>query len=983
MADQADKSDDLIAELARLMATTGPAADAKGSSTVKVTSPPANGAPPRIRIPGMDNPVEVPVSARPASPQPAPTQPAPGPTPSAAADRPAGISIRIPGMEPPPGLVQQRAAVPPSPVQAGAGQPRPVAPPIAAATPNPSAEAPKPSAGAANPAGQGPTPSAQPQAGPSKFDFGALSKTPPVVNTEPLKALQDRQATTHVTRPTTPVRAPDAGPTPPAGVRRFDTEPARAEPVAPRAEPARPAAETPALQRAEPPKVEAGLKFESPRTEAPRIEPPMFAAPRFDAARPEPQRPQPVKSEARSEPAKSEPVKSEPVKYEPVRSEQPRPEVARAEPAKAEQVKAESVKAETVPPLVLPPSIANAPSAPPVMAPAPKPAETRAADPGSAEVADIPNFDFDFGFGAPAAPKGRESNTPPGAEGGSDASPDAGYDPIAALIAADLDAADGAAKPAPAKPVQAPPAAHAQAAASPRPAGGNAPPVQRAAPSVRPQPVEDSFEVPPIVPRVPGASTRSVADMSDPMSEIESLIGEAVRVDLTPREPTVQRPSQSAAPMPAATPAAPVVPPLNTQFPPRRAGIKDKDAGVEAAEQAIMAAAAATGTEIGRVKAEKPAEVPYRRARRQKAERPEGRSVVKPLVGLALAAVLLVAASLGLYWVLGMGRDQGDAPILSADAGPAKVPPAPAANSGEARSSVVFDELDGRNTASTEQLVPRGETDVAEVIAEVPGGTGAAASDNELANRKVRTVTVRPDGTIVSSDDAVAGAAALPVDRPNVPALPDGLTSQSELLAAAESQSPRTILPSASGSASAGAAGTGTGALALVPSAGTLSPEPAEAAPVTINPAAQLNPSLVAPIPQPRIANRQQRLAALTGGASSPSPVTAVIPPSAGAPAAQPAPTQAPVSSGAAVNANAFVQLTSLPTETEARQQASVMTSRWGSLFNGQGLVIQRAELSGGRVTYRVRLPANSLQSATQICASIKSNGGDCFATNS
>ncbi len=47
----------------------------------------------------------------------------------------------------------------------------------------------------------------------------------------------------------------------------------------------------------------------------------------------------------------------------------------------------------------------------------------------------------------------------------------------------------------------------------------------------------------------------------------------------------------------------------------------------------------------------------------------------------------------------------------------------------------------------------------------------AETTEGGLANRKVRTVTVRPDGTIVSGDDAVAGAEALPVDRPNVPAV--------------------------------------------------------------------------------------------------------------------------------------------------------------------------------------------------------------------
>ena len=59
--------------------------------------------------------------------------------------------------------------------------------------------------------------------------------------------------------------------------------------------------------------------------------------------------------------------------------------------------------------------------------------------------------------------------------------------------------------------------------------------------------------------------------------------------------------------------------------------------------------------------------------------------------------------------------------------------------------------------------------------------TPAAGDDSEsgLANRKVRTVTVRPDGTIVSGDDAVAGGEALPVERPNVPAVPSAESHQS------------------------------------------------------------------------------------------------------------------------------------------------------------------------------------------------------------
>ncbi len=69
---------------------------------------------------------------------------------------------------------------------------------------------------------------------------------------------------------------------------------------------------------------------------------------------------------------------------------------------------------------------------------------------------------------------------------------------------------------------------------------------------------------------------------------------------------------------------------------------------------------------------------------------------------------------------------------------------------------------------------------------------------------------------------------------------------------------------------------------------------------------------------------------------------------------------------------------------TEADAQASIRAAqaRWGSLFGGNQLIIQRADLGQKGIRYRVRLPASSLQEATQICASIKADGGDCFATN-
>ena len=60
-------------------------------------------------------------------------------------------------------------------------------------------------------------------------------------------------------------------------------------------------------------------------------------------------------------------------------------------------------------------------------------------------------------------------------------------------------------------------------------------------------------------------------------------------------------------------PDAPVVPPLNTAFAPRRSRLKDD--GKAAAEEAILAAVAATGDDVRSVEPQMADESPYRRLR--------------------------------------------------------------------------------------------------------------------------------------------------------------------------------------------------------------------------------------------------------------------------------------------------------------------------------------------------------------------------------
>lgn len=572
--------------------------------------------------------------------------------------------------------------------------------------------------------------------------------------------------------------------------------------------------------------------------------------------------------------------------------------------------------------------------------------------------ADHSDFNFDFGFG---------KNPPPSASPPRPTTPPAD-DPIADLIAAELD-------DAPAAPDD-----------KPRPVFSAAKPATSAPPPLKPvtvaprAPETDRFAVSPGVgldmkptPGQPAAPSRAeLPAESDPMSEIESLIGEAVRVELSAPGPVkVQAAQPRVEPQIAfdadgddedegddeAVPAhrpepAPIVPPLTAQFAPRRSSLKD-EVGAGGAEDAILAAAAASGAQLDRIDPSIGDESPYRRLKVTPARSGFFAGGTRQYVGMAVAATLLLAAGLGLYWVLNIGRGQvatGDtAPQLTADATPVKEIPSvePAA---ETARSPVLEQIDGTSAApSVEQLVSTDETNGAPVVVAREVTPTGGDSDNGLASRKVRTVTVRPDGTIVSGDDAVAGAEELPVDRPNVPAVPatdtPNLLNEPLSIAATE---PIDISPT---------------------------PTAADGGPV-------FNPNLVAPIPR----SFPVREAGATTAAVATAPVVGAQTPNGqidllgGATPA--APTQvAAVTPADAGNAAAYVQLSSSPSESDAQASLRAMSNRYGSLFGGNSLGIQAANLGQKGTWYRVRLPAASLGEAQRICASIKANGGDCIVT--
>jgi len=480
-------------------------------------------------------------------------------------------------------------------------------------------------------------------------------------------------------------------------------------------------------------------------------------------------------------------------------------------------------------------------------------------------------------------------------------------------------------------------------------------------PAVAPTPVEINTPLPQsttstVVPPPPAASD-SVG--LDPIDEIESLIGRAMRVEFD--LPTDQTATASRIPEPTPAPAVetvagPAPKPAKAAPSPALRSLATPTAKVEksddlsAADQTIFAAAEATGAKIGWVNApEADSAEPdaYQAAPRQRA----GMGISRALAGPIVAVTLLLAAGFGLYWVLGLsGREAGPAPLLVADETPVKETAivAPAEETA-ATQSIVFNEMDGVDVAGAdEQLVSRDQADVNEVT-QVAAAT-PELSEEGLANRKVRTVKVRPDGTIVSGDDSVAGSAILPVDRPNVPAVPGAETATPDLVANIEAADPTP--------------GEATPAPTIVPV------EPGSTVPA-VDKQGNLIAGKTAVVPRVRPAGLTLPVRTQVEAGLQPLPIA----PAATAPTI-PGATEVPALGN---TAPAYVQLASQRSEADARQSAQNMVTRYGPLFGGASLEVQRVDLGVKGIYYRVRVPASSIEQANMICTNVKAAGGDCF----
>jgi hypothetical protein len=496
-------------------------------------------------------------------------------------------------------------------------------------------------------------------------------------------------------------------------------------------------------------------------------------------------------------------------------------------------------------------------------------------------------------------------------------------------------------------------------------------PVEAVAPAPVPTQVEASS---------PESESRRDDEAMDPLEEIERLIGPAVRMNSATTSPT---PALRSLATPLAVEPEPVIPQVRKPEPQPRVATPAPEPAVHASsvDEAILAAAAATGAHVEWVnsgaaaaaadpddyEAEPLAAVAPARGFRL------SRAVAGPLVAVGLLAI----AGFGLYWVLGQsGGVTGPAPLLVADTTPTKEVPE-VDTTASAQQSVVFNEISGEGAGVEEQIVSRDQADTEAVVAAnapvsssgvIDDGSGASIDPNQdgLVNRKVRTVTVRPDGTIVSGDDSMAGSTILPVDRPNVPEVPGADFSTPDLIASVTAEADA-------------AAATAPVEPAAAPSAPVAEPG-AVISVVDASGAPVAGRSVTVPVPRPAdFAALSASAIAAANAAPALAPQPAAAPVAATTPvAATPAPA-APAAATTPGTASAYVQLASQRSEADAQATVQAITTRYGVLFGGAAPEIRRVDLGERGIFYRVLVPAASRDDAANICTNVRAAGGDCL----
>lgn len=239
----------------------------------------------------------------------------------------------------------------------------------------------------------------------------------------------------------------------------------------------------------------------------------------------------------------------------------------------------------------------------------------------------------------------------------------------------------------------------------------------------------------------------------------------------------------------------------------------------------------------------------------------------------------------------------------------------------------------GAASADNTAPAPKSEDRIAQVLQDADKGTNADVV--AVAPRKVRTMVVKSDGSLVPREDPAAPAAPqVAATEPVDPA-------------------PQHVAPTAQADADQ----TGT----VAPAAAQADDEPA-LKPVA-KPKAEAQ-SANTPAKVPLAPQRPSDQPVDVVGEVKPDQVASIDP-----------------ASTAAGGGSWSMQIASQPTVESAQSSYQDLQRRYGSVLAGRTANIVKAEIAGKGTFYRVRVPAQSRNDAINLCTSYKAAGGNCFVS--
>ena len=335
--------------------------------------------------------------------------------------------------------------------------------------------------------------------------------------------------------------------------------------------------------------------------------------------------------------------------------------------------------------------------------------------------------------------------------------------------------------------------------------------------------------------------------------------------------------------------------------------------------------------------------------------------------GLYAAAALLVVGVVGVGAVMSLraptASKDGQPPTITAATGPTKVEPVNPGGAEIPNQNKQIYERTGETAASQAaaaqtKVVSREEqpVDVQQAARSLPArvvlsgpGTGAATT---------------PPANPLTQAPATVAAVAPPSEPALTPVPPVPGLGEPRRVRTVSIRPDGTPAPPANGSA-----GYTNGAVPL--STGSAPPaRPASIAPTTT----AAVPPRPAATPAADAAKVQERAAAPATTPSAPLRIANAAP-AAQTPVA-PAPATAAIRSG---TGDFVVQLGAPGSESEARATFAALQRKYPGQLGGQSPIVRKTDLAGGKTVFRLRVGPYSRDDATSMCTALQAAGGQCF----